>query len=79
MDLETIDALIGALKEFEGGVVVITHNVNLIQELCEEIWECGEDKSVNVFEGDFEQYIDKLVDEMTEMELLQSRPPVKSY
>jgi len=79
LDLETIDALVGALKEFEGGVVVITHNVNLIQELCEEIWECGDDKSVNVFDGDFVDYESKLVEEMREMELLQSHPPTKSY
>lgn len=50
LDEPTNHALIEALKIFKRGIVVIAHNVNLISELCDEIWECGEDKYVNVFD-----------------------------
>ena len=38
LDLETVDALVTALKLFKGGVLVITHNTNLINLVCNEIW-----------------------------------------
>jgi len=56
------------LNEFEGGIVIVTHNVNLISEVCNEIWECGEDQTVKVFPGEFEDYAEKLAEEMKEME-----------
>ena len=46
--------LVKALKEFEGGVLVITHNVSLINKVCNQIWVI-EDKKVNVFPGEFEE------------------------
>lgn len=62
LDLETIDCLIRGLKDFEGGIVVVTHNVTIISDICDEIWMCGEDedKEVIVFDGDFEEYREML-------------------
>jgi len=37
LDLETVDALVTALKEFKGGVMVITHNVSLINAVCNQV------------------------------------------
>ena len=37
LDLETVDALVTALKEFKGGVMVITHNVSLINAVCSQV------------------------------------------
>jgi ATPase subunit of ABC transporter with duplicated ATPase domains len=33
LDLETVESLIDGLKEFKGGILVITHDHNLIQEI----------------------------------------------
>ena len=33
LDLETVESLIDGLKEFKGGILVITHDHNLIHEI----------------------------------------------
>ena len=62
-----IDCLTEALNKFEGGVLVITHNINLIAEVCNEIWVLNpETKSVDVFEGEFEEYRHELEEQVKE-------------
>jgi len=45
LDRESLGALAGAIREYEGGVVMITHNSQFCSELCPETWvlEKGED------------------------------------
>ncbi|KAH8978707.1 P-loop containing nucleoside triphosphate hydrolase protein [Lactarius akahatsu] len=38
LDRESLAALIAALKVFEGGVLVITHNRDFSESLCQEVW-----------------------------------------
>jgi len=38
LDRESLVALIEALKVFEGGVLVITHNRDFSKSLCKEVW-----------------------------------------
>jgi ATP-binding cassette subfamily F protein 1 len=38
LDIETVDALIDGLVKFEGGIIVITHDSELIERLGCEIW-----------------------------------------
>ncbi|KAF7323317.1 hypothetical protein HMN09_00112500 [Mycena chlorophos] len=38
LDRESLAALIEALKVFEGGVLVITHNRDFSESICEEVW-----------------------------------------
>ena len=70
LDLETVDGLVEALNKFEGGIMIVTHNVSLISKVCNEIWECGLDKTVSRFPGDFEDYAARLVKELKEAEVL---------
>ncbi|KAF9039656.1 ATP-binding cassette transporter [Hymenopellis radicata] len=39
LDMESIDALAKAIKEFEGGVVIVSHDFRLISQVAEELWE----------------------------------------
>ncbi|PPQ76263.1 hypothetical protein CVT24_010388 [Panaeolus cyanescens] len=39
LDMESIDALAAAIKEFEGGVVIVSHDFRLISQVAEELWE----------------------------------------
>jgi len=50
--------------------MIVTHNVSLISKVCNEIWECGLDKTVSRFPGDFEDYAARLVKELKEAEVL---------
>eukprot|EP01100_Stratorugosa_tubuloviscum_P000650 TRINITY_DN1142_c0_g1_i1.p1 TRINITY_DN1142_c0_g1~~TRINITY_DN1142_c0_g1_i1.p1 ORF type:complete len:742 (+),score=320.78 TRINITY_DN1142_c0_g1_i1:69-2294(+) len=55
LDMETVDALIRALNEWSGGVLIISHDEHLITTVCNEIWICR-DNTVSKYPGDFEQY-----------------------
>ncbi|KAF7432522.1 hypothetical protein PC9H_004463 [Pleurotus ostreatus] len=45
LDMESIDALARAIKEFEGGVVIVSHDFRLISQVAEELWEVA-DKTI---------------------------------
>jgi len=38
LDRESLAALIAALKNFEGGVLIITHNREFSESICSEVW-----------------------------------------
>jgi len=63
LDLETVDCLVEGLKHFKGGVLVITHNVELINKVCKEIWVI-EDQKVGRFRGEFEEYRQMLEEQL---------------
>jgi len=39
LDMETIDVLAEAINDFDGGVVLVSHDFRLINQVAEEIWE----------------------------------------
>jgi len=38
LDMESIDALANAINEFEGGMVLVSHDMRLISQVAKEIW-----------------------------------------
>jgi len=59
LDMETIDALADAIKGYEGGVVLVSHDFRLIDQVAKEIWIC-EKQTVTKWEGDIISYKDHL-------------------
>jgi len=59
LDMETIDALGDAINNFEGGVVLVSHDFRLINQVAEVIWIC-ENQTVTKWEGDILTYKDHL-------------------
>jgi len=55
LDMETIDALADAIKAYEGGVVLVSHDFRLIDQVAQEIWIC-EDQKVTKWEGGILSY-----------------------
>ncbi|KAJ8427715.1 hypothetical protein Cgig2_025114 [Carnegiea gigantea] len=51
LDIETIDSLAEALNEWDGGMVLVSHDFRLINQVAHEIWVC-ENQSVTRWEGD---------------------------
>jgi ATP-binding cassette subfamily F protein 1 len=67
LDMQSIDALGTALDEFDGGVVLITHDAHICSKVLDaetsEIWVVDEG-TVEKFDGDFQEYREKLVKEI---------------
>eukprot|EP00607_Mallomonas_marina_P007355 CAMPEP_0182420332 /NCGR_PEP_ID=MMETSP1167-20130531/5053_1 /TAXON_ID=2988 /ORGANISM="Mallomonas Sp, Strain CCMP3275" /LENGTH=602 /DNA_ID=CAMNT_0024596157 /DNA_START=58 /DNA_END=1862 /DNA_ORIENTATION=- len=53
-DMEMIDSMAEAIKSFNGGVVVISHDFRLLQQVAEEIWVINH--GLNVWDGDIRSY-----------------------
>jgi len=63
LDMETIDALAVAINEFDGGLVLVSHDFRLINQVAKEIWVC-ENKTVTPWKGDIMQYKEVLKKKM---------------
>ncbi|KAJ1019452.1 hypothetical protein NDA16_004569 [Ustilago loliicola] len=63
LDMTSIDALAQAIKEFEGGVVIVSHDFRLISQVAEDLWEVKDRKIVNLSkqEVSIQDYKKKLV------------------
>merc|ERR1739844_275947 len=59
LDMETIDALGDAINNFEGGLVLVSHDFRLINQVAEVVWIC-ENEKVTKWEGDIIAYKDHL-------------------
>jgi len=55
LDMECIDALADAIQNFEGGMVLVSHDFRLIRQVAKTIWICDK-KTVAPFKGDIQQY-----------------------
>jgi len=63
IDLEAIDSLADAINHYEGGVVLVSHDFRLIDQVAKEIWVC-EDQTVRVWNGDIREYKHHLAKKM---------------
>ncbi|MDD8019811.1 MAG: ABC-F family ATP-binding cassette domain-containing protein [Acidobacteriota bacterium] len=59
LDLESNDALLAALDNFEGAVVMVTHNEMFLQALADRLI-VFQDNRINLFEGDYESFLRKV-------------------
>lgn len=55
LDMESIDALVGAVKDYRGGLVVVSHDEHFMSNCCSELWVVGEGH-VTRFKGGFDEY-----------------------
>ena len=62
LDLEAIAALSEGLKRYEGTVVLVTHDQQLIDEVATRVWHVIAGEPVNDFPGTFAEYLEKYPD-----------------
>jgi ATP-binding cassette subfamily F protein 3 len=63
LDIDTVNALLQALLEFKGGLLVVSHDEHFITSLCDDIYVCG-DNRLEKFDGDFLEYKASIVKKM---------------
>lgn len=62
LDIETIDALADAINDFDGGLILVSHDFRLISQVTEEIWVCEKQK-ITKWDGDIFSYKEQLTKE----------------
>jgi len=81
LDLATREALSMALNEFEGTVMLVSHDRALLRAVCDEFWMVGRGK-VEPFDGDLDDYQKYLLEESKrlreEAKNAARHPPVPS-
>ncbi|OON18478.1 ABC transporter, ATP-binding protein [Opisthorchis viverrini] len=55
LDIESIDALAVAINEYEGGVIIVSHDERLIRDTNCTLWVI-EDCTINEIDGEFDDY-----------------------
>ncbi|KUI53089.1 Protein GCN20 [Cytospora mali] len=59
LDIEAMDALAEALQQFEGGVLMVSHDVTMLQTVCTSLWVC-DGGTVEKFDGTVADYKKKI-------------------
>jgi len=60
LDLEAIIALGEALHQYQGGVICVTHDRELIDAFANKIIKIKDDGTIDIFEGNYEEYTEHL-------------------
>ncbi len=78
LDLNTREALSIALNEFEGTVMLVSHDRSLLREVCDEFWLVTSG-GVSPFDGDLDDYQKWLLDVSRANARGLPAPPVPGY
>ncbi|GAB7350903.1 hypothetical protein MBLNU459_g1417t1 [Dothideomycetes sp. NU459] len=55
LDIEAMDALALALRNFQGGVLMVSHDVTMLQSVCSSLWVC-DNGTIEHFDGTVKDY-----------------------
>jgi len=65
LDIESIDALAEAITEYEGGVIIVSHDERLIRETNCQLWVI-EEQGIAEIDGGFDEYRKEVLDQLGE-------------
>ncbi|KAK5209975.1 ATP-binding cassette, regulator of translational elongation [Exophiala xenobiotica] len=71
LDIEAMDALSSALRLFQGGVLMVSHDVTMLQNVCTSLWVCDKG-TVEKFPGDVSAYKKKISAQANEAGVVQA-------
>jgi len=72
LDIEAMDALSTALNQFGGGVLMVSHDVTMLQNVCTSLWVCDQG-IVEKFPGDVKAYKKKILAQANEAGVVQAQ------
>ena len=65
LDMDMIDSLALAIKNFTGGLVLVSHDFKLLDQVAEEIWVCDH-KAITPWKGTIQSYKQHLRKQMAD-------------
>ncbi len=65
LDIESIDALAEAIAEYEGGVIIVSHDERLIRDTECQLWVI-EEQGIEEIDGDFDDYRKEVLEALGE-------------
>ena len=78
LDIDSRRALLDALNDYEGAVILITHDRSLMELVADRLW-LAEDGSVRPFDGDVESYARRVVERARQAARdTDARPPAQA-
>ena len=63
LDMDMIDSLALAIKKFEGGLILVSHDFRLLEQVADSIWVCDE-KKITPWKGNIQEYKNHLRKQM---------------
>jgi ATP-binding cassette subfamily F protein 3 len=70
LDIEAMDALSEALQRFEGGVLMVSHDVTMLQNVCKSLWVC-DNGTIEHFDGTVKDYKRRITAQANEAGVVQ--------
>lgn len=55
LSMEAVDALVEAVQDFKGGVMIVSHDQYFVSKCCAELWDVSGGTATR-FRGDFDEY-----------------------
>ena len=55
LSMEAVDALVEAVRDFKGGVMIVSHDQYFVGKTCSELWVVNNGEATR-FRGDFDDY-----------------------
>jgi ATP-binding cassette subfamily F protein 3 len=71
LDIEAMDALSDALKKFQGGVLMVSHDVTMLQNVCTSLWVCDHG-TIEHFDGTVKDYKRRITAQANEAGVVQA-------
>jgi ATP-binding cassette subfamily F protein 2 len=65
LDMDMIDSLAMAINRFSGGLVIVSHDFRLLEQVADNIWVC-ENKAITPWKGSIQDYKAHLRKQMAE-------------
>jgi len=65
LDIESIDALAEAIEDYEGGVIIVSHDERLIRDTNCQLWVI-EEQGISEIDGGFDDYRKEVLEELGE-------------
>ncbi len=78
LDMESIDSLAKAINMFDGGMVLVSHDMRLISQVAKEIWMVS-DKTIRKFVGEINDFKMYLRQQMMKSKLIEGSSADKAH